>query len=243
MNAPRIGSVEARQGFSWAFPYEEVVQGVYQGRVIRTGPLATTNLGYDPDVFLYTTDLVKAKELLEAGGHAEGSTFEYAINAGSAVERSVAELFLANLAEIGYNLDILELDRATFVDLAYGAAGADERPHFFGGWGWWPDYNDAWNQLVPNFGSPEQGGFANAGLWTNDRFFEILDLTANYTDQAEYDALMKEAQNITTELDPPAIFYGELLWTTALRSDIKGFNFNPIYLSAYPFYRMWREEA
>ncbi len=43
MNAPRLGTVEARQGLCWAFPYEEVVQGVYQGRVIRTGPLATTN--------------------------------------------------------------------------------------------------------------------------------------------------------------------------------------------------------
>jgi hypothetical protein len=51
---------------------------------------------------------------------------------------------------------------------------------------------------------------------------------------------MKEAQQILTELDPPAIYYGEFLWTTVLRADIVGFNFNPLYLSAYPFYRMSR---
>ena len=88
-----------------------------------------------------------------------------------------------------------------------------------------------------------QGGFANAGIYSNERFFQILDETENFTDQAAYDELMAEAQNILTELDPPAIFYGELLWTTALRANIKGFNFNPIYLSAYPFYRMYRDTS
>jgi ABC-type transport system substrate-binding protein len=240
INAVRAADPKARQGFCWAFPYDEVVNGVYKGHITRTGPLATTVRGYDPNVFLYTTDLAKAKEALIAGGFPEGSSFDYAINSGETIERSVAELFQANLAEIGYTLDISELDRATFVDLAYGEAAGEDRPFFFGGWGWWPDYNDAWNQLVPNFGSPEQGGFANAGLWSNERFWQILDDTATFTDQAEYDTLMAEAQNISTELDPPAIFYGELLWGVALRANIVGFDWNPLYLSAYPFRNMSR---
>ena len=164
------------------------------------------------------------------------------INAGEAIERAVAELYQANLTTIGYQLDISEVDRATFVDLAYGEAGADERPWFFGGWGWWPDYNDAWNQLIPNFGSKEQGGFANAGLYKTP-VFEILDQTAKYSDEAEYDKLMAEAQNILTQLDPPAIFYGELKWTVALRADIQGYDWNPLYLSAYPFKQMSRKTA
>jgi ABC-type transport system substrate-binding protein len=114
---------------------------------------------------------------------------------------------------------------------------------FFGGWGWWPDYNDAWNQLIPNFGSRDQGGFANIGYYTNDRFFQILDETANFTDDATYNTAMAEAQNILTEQDPPAIFYGELKWTTALRADIVGFDYNPIYLSAYPFRKMSRKTS
>lgn len=243
INAVKTGSPEARQGLCWAFPYEEVVNGVYKGHVTRTGPIATTVRGYDPNVFLYTTDLDKAKELLLGAGFEEGFTFDYAINAGEAIERSVAELYQANLATIGYDLEIQELDRATFVDLAYGEAAGEDRPFFFGGWGWWPDYNDAWNQLLPNFGSPEQGGSANAGLWLNERFSEILDNTANFTDEAEYDTLMAEAQNITTELDPPAIFYGELQWTVAMRANIAGFDWNPIYLSAYPFRQMSRTSS
>ena len=240
INSVKAGSPEAKQGLCWAFPYEEVVNGVYKDQVTRTGPLATTVRGYDKNVFLYTTDLDKAKTLLTGAGFAEGASFDYMINAGEAIERAVAELYQANLATIGYELDIQEVDRATFVDLAYGEAGADERPWFFGGWGWWPDYNDAWNQLIPNFGSKEQGGFANAGLYENARFFEILDQTAHYTDEAAYDKLMAEAQNILTQLDPPAIFYGELKWTVALRKEIQGYDWNPIYLSAYPFKQMSR---
>ena len=43
----------------------------------RSGPIATAVRGYDPDVFIYQTDLAKAKELILAGGFAEGDTFEY----------------------------------------------------------------------------------------------------------------------------------------------------------------------
>jgi peptide/nickel transport system substrate-binding protein len=241
MNAPRLKTVEARQGFSYAFPYNDVQEGVYKGLITRTGPIATTVRGYDPDVFLYQTDLVQAKELILAGGHAEGDTFEYIFSSGEATERAIAELFQANVAEMGFNLELSEIDGASYQDLVYGDAPAEEHPHFMGGWGWWPDYNDAWNQLIPNFAeSATAGGGSNAGYYVNERLEEILVQTANYTDENEYNALMKEAQQILTELDPPAIYYGEYLWTTVLRADITGFTFNPLYLSACPFYRMSR---
>jgi hypothetical protein len=51
---------------------------------------------------------------------------------------------------------------------------------------------------------------------------------------------MKEAQNILTEQDPPVLYYGEALWTTVLRKDIVGFNWNPLYMSQYPLHKMSR---
>jgi len=243
MNVPRLKTPEVRQGFTYAFPYKEVQEGVYKGLIKRTGPIASTVRGYDPDVFLYQTDLTKAKELILAGGFAEGDTFEYIFSAGEATERAIAELFQANVQQMGFNLEISEIDGTSYQDLVYGDAPAEDHPHFMGGWGWWPDYNDAWNQLVPNFAaSSVAGGGSNAGYYVNDRFEEILKQTANYTDENEYNALMKEAQQILTELDPPAMYYGEIQWTTVLRADITGFTFNPLYLSAYPYYRMSRTE-
>jgi peptide/nickel transport system substrate-binding protein len=244
MNSPRLLTPGVRQGFSYAFPYDEIKDGVYRGLLTRSGPLAASVRGYDPEVFIYETDLTRAKELILAGGFAEGDTFEYMIGSGEASERAIAELFQANVAEMGFNLDVTEIDNATFQDMMYGDSPAEERPHFMGGWFWWPDYNDAWNQLVPNFAAASSGGGgANGGYYVNDRIEEILAATENYTDEDEYVALMKEAQNILTEQDPPVLYYGEALWTTVLRSDIVGFNSNPLYLSSYPFRKMSRQTA
>jgi peptide/nickel transport system substrate-binding protein len=157
------------------------------------------------------------------------------------LDKSAAQLFQASLAEIGYNLEINTVDTATLNDLIFGDLPGEERPMIIGSWGWFPDYNDAWNQLAPNFvESAIGGGGGNAGLYVNPRFEEIM-AEGEHFDPETYDALMHEAQNILTELDPACIYLGELQFTTVLRSDIQGFVPNPLYLEAYNFYTMHRQ--
>lgn len=240
MNAPRLQTPEARQGFSYAFPYDNVTESAYRDLIIRSGPLTNNVRGYDPDVFIYPTDLAKAKELILAGGFAEGDSFDYMYPSGDEVERTVAQLFQANVQEMGFTLELVEVERGTLVDLNYGDTPAEERPYFVGGQGWWPDYNDPWNQFSPNFTDKSRDGTANAGFYLNPRFEEIMAEAESYTDEARLAELMKEAQNILTEQDPPAIYYGQLLWYAVLRQDIQGFVPNPLYLNAYPFYGMSR---
>jgi peptide/nickel transport system substrate-binding protein len=231
MNAVRL-SREARIGFSYAFPYDDVVNGAYKGLLKRSGPVPTTVRGYDPEIFLYQTDLEKAKEFLQAAGINEGDTFEYVLESGNAIEDVVAQLFQANLQQIGINLEILSIDPTTVSDMIYSDADPEVLPHFFGGRGWWPDYNDPYNQLYPSFVEASIGG-GNASRWVNPRFEELMAQAAVYTDEDELVAIMKEAQNILTEQDPPAIYYGQELWYTVLRKDIEGFGWNPLYLSSY----------
>jgi oligopeptide transport system substrate-binding protein len=126
-------------------------------------------------------------------------------------------------------------------DLIYGDMPAEEQPHFIGSWAWWPDYNDPYNQFYPNFTAAAQdGGGSNAGDWVNPRFEEIMREAATYTDEARLIAIMKEAQNILTEQDPPCIYQGQPTYYTILRNDIQGYYNNPLYLNSYPFYRMSR---
>src|SRR5829696_7833882 len=75
MNAPRLLTKEVRQGLSYAFPYDDVINVVFKGLMKRNGPIADNVRGYDPDVFLYQTDLDKAKELILSGGFKEGDVF------------------------------------------------------------------------------------------------------------------------------------------------------------------------
>ena len=232
---------EARQGLCYAFPYQDVVDGAYKGRLTRTGPIPTTVKGYDPNVFLYQTDLTKAKDLLTAGGVNEGASLEYMIASESQIDATVAQLFQASLAQININLEISTVDTSTLNDIIFGDAPGEERPAIIGSWAWWPDYNDPWNQLAPNFlQEASGGGGSNSGYWVNARFEEIMIAARDYTDEAELTVLMIEAQNILTEQDPPAIFYGERQYTTVLAPNIQGFVANPLYLDAYNFYQMYR---
>ena len=114
---------------------------------------------------------------------------------------------------------------------------------FVGGWGWWPDYNDAWNLIVPNFvEAATGGGGSNGGYYVNPRVEELMVEVGKFTDVNVMIEQMKEIQNILTEQDPPAIFYGQLLWYVIMQKDIQGFYGNSLYLNQYPFYRMYRGE-
>jgi peptide/nickel transport system substrate-binding protein len=244
MNSPRLLTKEVRQGFSYAFPYDDVQNVVYRGLLERSGPVPTTIRGYDPDIFIYQTDLDKAKELIVAGGFSEGQVFEYMADANEEREQTIAQLFQANVQQMGFNLEIISVDYATIESTVYGDAPAEERPHFIGGWGWWPDYNDPWNQLWPNFTEANiGGGGSNPGFWVNGRFEEIMAEAEHYESEERLAELMIEAQNILTEQDPPAIYYGQIVRYTILGKDIQGFVPNPLYLDSFNFYGMSRTSS
>jgi peptide/nickel transport system substrate-binding protein len=244
MNAPRLLTKEVRQGFSHAFPYDDVQNVVYRGLLERSGPVPTTVRGFDPDIFIYQTDLERGKELILAGGFSEGDVFEYMVNANEEDDQTIAQLFQANVQQMGFDLELISVDYATIESTIYGDAPAEERPHFIGGWGWWPDYNDPWNQLWPSFTEANiGGGGSNAGYWVNPRFEEIMAEAEHFESEERLAELMTEAQNILTEQDPPAIYYGQIVRYTILGNDIQGFVPNPLYSDSFNFYGMSRASS
>lgn len=244
LNVPKLKTIEARQGLCYAFPYQENIDSISKGLLKRSGPIPSTMRGFDPEAFQFPTDLDKAKELLLAGGFQEGDSFEYVVSSDVADDKTTAQLFQANLQQIGFDLNITEVDLATYDDMIYGDSGADERPDIMGGWAWWPDYNDPWNQLAPNFLiSAQGGGGSNGGDYANDRFEELMKEAEAFTIEAELDTLMKEIQQILIQDDPAAIFYGETKYYTILKKGVGGFVPNPLYLGTYMFYDLYRDES
>jgi len=244
LNVPKLKTVEARQGLCYAFPYQENIDSISKGLLKRSGPIPSTMRGFDPEAFQFPTDLDKAKELLLAGGFQEGDSFEYVVSSDVADDKTTAQLFQANLQQIGFDLNITEVDLATYDDMIYGDSGAEERPDIMGGWAWWPDYNDPWNQLAPNFLiSAQGGGGSNGGDYANDRFEELMQEAEAFTIEAELDTIMKEIQQILIQDDPAAIFYGETKYYTILKKGVGGFVPNPLYLGTYMFYDLYRDES
>lgn len=235
-----LASIEARQAMCYAFPYQEVLQGAMAGYAKQPrGAVPAKARGFAPETFQYTTDLVKAKELLTAAGVAEGTELTLMPGSG-ATSTTIATLFQANLAELGITLTILSVDSATRTGTFYGDSPIEERPTFFE-WSWWPDYNDTWNHLEPQVAC-EPHGSSNGGFYCNEEVDALLNASRDASTTAEYQTAVTDLQRIVAE-DPPAIYFAEPEFTTTLRTDIQGFFFNPINLGTYEFHKMYRAAA
>jgi peptide/nickel transport system substrate-binding protein len=234
-------SPTARKGLCYAFPYDDVIDQVQRGFAKKQGPIADTVIGFDPTVELYDTDLERARELLLEGGVTEDDEIEYIMSDGSSSDQAIAELFQANLAEIGFNLSIQRVDRSTLVDMAYGDSPPEERPHMMSS-GWWPDYNDSYNQLFPNF-HPDSAGSAgsNSMFYGNEEVGRLLDVARDANTEQELIDATGEILQIMIQDDPAAIFYAQITRAQVLSADIRGFVPNGIYIASWNYHQMWRE--
>lgn len=106
-----LASPEARQAMCYAFPYQEVIDGVYNGAPTQArGPVADSVRGFSPEAVGYTTDLARARELFAQAGVAKGTELTLMTQTGAELVRSSAQLFQANLEEVGIRLSIEEVD-------------------------------------------------------------------------------------------------------------------------------------
>lgn len=239
LNYARL-SRDARAGLCYAFPYDDVIQSVYLGLAKRQGPVADNVIGYNPDIPMYALDLAKAQELLSLGGVNEGDSLDFVLQSGITEDLELAQLFQASLAEIEVTVNIIELDRSAFLDLAYGELPAEERPHMLLA-GWWPDYNDSYSQLHPNFSSESAGTGGNALFYSNPEATELINQLGQAASAEDFENLTGQIVQILMWDDPAAVFTGQIQRATVLTPDIRGFTANPIYLGGYNFREMWRE--
>ena len=234
-----LATPEARQAMCYAFPYQEVIDGVFQGNASRANSLvAPSVLGFQEDGFYFETDFDRARELLATAGVPEGTELVLTLAGGD--DTTIAELFQANLAQIGITLTIEEVDQVTFTGLFYGDTPAEERPTFMD-WGWWPDYNDAWNVLQPTTSCDAWGSKgANGGFYCNEDVDVLLEEAKDASTLETYAGILDEIQTIITEQDVPVIAIAQPKFPTVLQSNIEGFVFNAINLGTYDFWRLSR---
>jgi peptide/nickel transport system substrate-binding protein len=230
-----LASPYARQALSYAFPYAALIQGIYRGYARRAyGPLASTLLGYDPNQFHYQTNLATARELLRKAGVKPGTvlTFAYSGPFGKA-----APLLQAQLAQLGITLKIEQLDDAAFGAIFYGSEPASQRPNLMG-YGWYPDYDDPYDDCVPLLASSSAGpNGVNGGYYHNAQVDALLAQMKN----AERDTLVRDAhklQDITGRVDPPAIWTDERADVVALAANVRGYVDNPVEAYTYDVYAL-----
>jgi peptide/nickel transport system substrate-binding protein len=234
-------SPDARQALCWAFPYEEVIAGVYDGFAKRAiGPVAELCQGFAPETFVYQTDLARARALLDQAGVAPGTTLSILVPPGNPELTATVELFQANLSAIGLALDISAVDFATYVGIFTGDLPAEERPNLLPSF-WSPDYNDGWNHLWPQLSCAAwQSG--NGGHYCSEQVEDLLEQARTAEDEDTYLAALGKIQMIVTRDDPTAIYYAQPEWLTVMRRDIAGFTPNLVVGNLMDFYALRRKE-
>lgn len=230
-----LASPYARQALSYAFPYDALIKGVLRGYAQRAyGPLARTVLGYDPHMFHYQTDLSKARALLQKAGVKPGTTLTYTY---ADPYGPLGLLLQAQLAQVGITLKLQRLDEAVFSTIFYGSEPASKRPNLMP-WGWWPDYNDPYDECVPLVASYSYNA-GNAGYYHNAAVDALLaDMKTAARERVVSDAY--KLQDLTGRVDPSAIWAYQPTDVTIMVKNLQGYVFNPLAIQTYGFYTMYR---
>ena len=112
---PPFDDLNVRQAISYAFPYDDVLEGVYFGAASRGGgPIPRTTPTFDPDAPFYYQDLDKARELLAESGYPDGFETQLHIDATLAFAPELAIVVQASLAPIGIDVEIVRLGSGAF---------------------------------------------------------------------------------------------------------------------------------
>ena len=228
-----------RQALSYAVPYQQIIEGVMLGQATQAyGPVPAGMWGHSKDLFQYTHDLDKARELLAEAGYPEGG-FDLLLTyaTGDLDEQQVGELWKAELAKLGINLEVRALEWEPQWDLAMSdPMVAQDILVFY----WWPTYITPYDFLFNMFHCEEEILF-NLGYYCNAEFDEMIDTAdaLSGSDRAEAERLFVEAQEILIE-DAAAAFFYDLPNDHELRSDIKGYADNPAYPHIIFVYKLSR---
>jgi peptide/nickel transport system substrate-binding protein len=236
-----LAKPEARQAMCYAFPYVDVIQGVYKGFASQpAGGVAELCKGFAPETFKYTTDLDKARQLFGVAGIAEGTKLSAVVDLSIETTKAAIQLFQASLATIGITLDIQTEDAGATMTLMQGDAPAQDRPNVSSNF-WWPDYNDAWNHLYPQVDSASWGSKgANTGLYKDDQVDQLLASAKDAPDDATYTKAMTDVQQTISKDDPPSVYYAQPEWVVVFQKNVQGVVFNPINVGTYVFQKMSR---
>jgi peptide/nickel transport system substrate-binding protein len=237
---PPLDNVKVRQALEFSFPYQQFIQGVMGDRAVQAhGPVPAGMWGHSDDLFQYTYDLEKAKQLLTEAGYPNGGfDLLMTFSSGDLHEQQLGELWKAELAKLGINLDVRGMNWEAQWDL--GKSDPLKAQDIFVMY-WWPDYISPYSFLYSMFHSEESILF-NLGYYYNPEYDALID-EANQVAGVDRGKAAEEfikAQEILIN-DAVSLFFYDRVNIHIARSDIKGYQDNPAYPHVVFIYQLTRQ--
>lgn len=237
-----LKDVRVRQALSYAFPYDDIVNYAAGGYAKQsTGVIPTGMWGHSDELFQYSFDLDKAKELLAEAGVKDGDLkLLLTYLSGDEMEKKAAELYKSELSKIGVELEIRGINWESQWEMSM-ATDPNDRQDIFVMY-WWPDVASPYSWLYSLFHTEEEILF-NLGYYYNedvDMLMDDADATSG-SDLAAAEELFIQAQEILIE-DAAAIFALDTTTQWIVNPTFKGFVDNPAYPRVIFFYDTYREK-
>ena len=230
--SPALKSTAVRQAISYAIDYKGLIDATQQGQATQMrGPIPQGMWGHDASVRQYSYDPAKAKQLLASShaGHIAPLTLLYSDHQSWWPTEALA--IQANLQAIGIPVKLSQVEYATERDLL-------DKGQFDLALGVWsPDYADPYMFMNFWFDSKNGGLAGNRAFYKNPQVDSLIRKAAVTTDKATRERLYQQAQNIVVN-DPPYVYLYQTNFVLPMRSDITGFEFNPMLQGVYNLAQM-----
>lgn len=229
---------DIRKGFSYSFDYEAFLRESMEGRAtMAIGPAPEGLVKYNNSFKRYHFDLEKAKEHFQKawGGKVWEKGFKFTItyNTSGEMRQIASEILKRNVESLNPKFQI-ELRGVTWPAFLEKTA---KRQMPMWARGWVADYADAHNFYFPFVHS--QGRYALSQGYRNEQADELIEKAVAETNFTKRNALYQKVHNLMHE-DAMQIYTVHPTGLWAMRSRVKGFADNPVYMGIY-FYPMFKE--
>jgi peptide/nickel transport system substrate-binding protein len=228
-----------RQAVSYALPYSDMVE-ISLGGLGRqsVGPIPYSQFGHDKNLFQYSQNIEKAKDLMAEAGFPNGikEKIVYTYAAENQVEKAFSPLVKEALAKIGLDVEIRPMIWNAQWDLM---KGGPEKAQHMAALLWWPTFSDPYDTLYSLWHSEEKP-FFNFAYYKNPAYDKLIDEAYTTPDAAAAEALYFQAQKILVE-EAPSVYLFDVELPVFMRNELKGYVINPSYPRVAFFYDMYKE--
>jgi len=220
-----------RKALSYAFNYDSVSIISKGNAKPARGILPSAMWGFKKDLFQYSYDPEKAKEILAEAGFKEGElTLTMAYAAQDELQRQLAEVLKSDLSKIGVNL---EIEAAPWATIRSKQLNLETSYNIFSRY-WWPDYIDPHDFVLYLLRSDQSSNYSYYKNPEVDRLIDEAHKIAGH-DREKAIEMYQKIQEIVVE-DAQSIFVLEQNWLVPMRTWVKDYVYNPAYPRIVKFY-------
>ncbi len=223
-----------RQAINYAVDKDAIIQNVLFGAGVPATSYLPLMAGHDPESPGYPFDLERARQLVAESNSPDGFAFELLTSVGDSVGSQVCQLVAAQLAEIGGQVTVTQLEPAVQTERVTVDV----------------DYDASKSYYTTDIIDPSQlSTFAVLGdddfkaMWTNYDNEEVNQLIRDAQSETDPDARLEMYHQIQALHldDAPFIFLFYPTGRSATQSYIQNFHILPT--GNYRLYETWRDDV